>query len=85
LAQQFYFDGVTKTIKSAAQKGSSITIYNNGKGPQMKVSTTTARWWQIFKYENGNFVCTKNGQVWNIRVDDNNFGVEITTRSGAQG
>jgi hypothetical protein len=85
LAQQFYFDGVTKTIKSAVQKDNSITIYNNGKGPQMKLTTTTARWWQIFRFENGSFVCTKTGQVWNIRSDAPNSGLEISTRSGGSG
>jgi len=43
--QQFFLDGITKTIKSVKNKELSITIVNNGKGPQLKLAKTNARWW----------------------------------------
>jgi hypothetical protein len=43
--QQFFLDGITKTIKSVQNKDLSITIVNNGKGPQLKLAKTNARWW----------------------------------------
>ena len=44
-AQQFYFDGATKTIKSQQYKDRSLDIQGNGNSQNLRMTTTNARWW----------------------------------------
>jgi len=43
-AQQFYFDGKTKTIKSNQWKDRSLDIQNAGASNNLQMYTTNARW-----------------------------------------
>jgi hypothetical protein len=45
IAQQFYFDGVSKTLKSQQWKTHSLDIQSNGRNPNVRVTTTNSRWW----------------------------------------
>jgi hypothetical protein len=44
-AQQFFFDGVSKTIKSQQYKNRSFNIQNNGRGRNLEMLSTNSRWW----------------------------------------
>jgi hypothetical protein len=44
-AQQFFFDGVSKTIKSQQWKHVSFDIAGNGKSSNLRMTTTNSRWW----------------------------------------
>jgi hypothetical protein len=45
LGQQFYFDEVSKTIKSQQWRDRSITLRNNGKRlTDLHMTTTNSRW-----------------------------------------
>ena len=44
-AQQWFFDGATKTIKNNQWKTHSLNIQSNGGSPNLQVLTTNARWW----------------------------------------
>jgi len=44
LGQQFYFDQVSKTIKSQQWKDRSITISGNGRSFSVYMTTTNSRW-----------------------------------------
>jgi hypothetical protein len=43
--QTWRFDGKTKTIKSQYHRSYSMTIPNHGRNNQLRVTTTTSRWW----------------------------------------
>jgi hypothetical protein len=45
VAQQFFFDPTTKTIKSQQWKGYSIDIHGNGGSSNLGMHPTNARWW----------------------------------------
>jgi hypothetical protein len=43
--QTFKFDAVSKTIKSEYHKSYSLDITSNGRGNNLRVTTTNSRWW----------------------------------------
>jgi bacillopeptidase F (M6 metalloprotease family) len=45
LGQQWYFDEVTKTIKSQQWKSHSLDIQGNGASANVRCTTTNSRWW----------------------------------------
>lgn len=49
VAQQFFFDGSSKTIKSQQWKDRSITIQSEGTSTNVHMTTTNARWFQLWK------------------------------------
>jgi len=44
-AQQWYFDGVSKTIKNNNWKSHSLDIQGNGGSTNVRCTTTNSRWW----------------------------------------
>jgi hypothetical protein len=49
-SQLFYFDHLTKTIKSKQYTGKSFDIQSAGKSNNLQVWTTNSRWFQLFEY-----------------------------------
>lgn len=45
LEQKFFFDGVTKTIRSRKYTNKSMQIASNGNGSYMEMMATNSRWW----------------------------------------
>lgn len=43
--QIFYFDHLTRTVKSKAYTGKSISIPNRGRNNALDIESTNARWW----------------------------------------
>jgi hypothetical protein len=43
--QQWYFDGVSKTIKNNNWKSHSLDIQSNGGSTNVRCTTTNSRWW----------------------------------------
>jgi hypothetical protein len=43
--QQWYFDGVSKTIKNNLWKTHSLDIQSNGGSANIRCTTTNSRWW----------------------------------------
>jgi hypothetical protein len=56
LAQHFFFDEVSKTIKSQQWKDRSLTIQNNGRSNNLYMSPTNSRWFQLFEYKDNKIV-----------------------------
>jgi len=48
--QQFFLDDKTQTIVSAQWKDRSITIQSNGRSNNLYMTTTNARWFQLFRW-----------------------------------
>jgi len=44
-SQQYFFDGVSKTVKSQQYKDRSLNIQSNGNGSNLHMTTTNSRWW----------------------------------------
>jgi hypothetical protein len=44
-AQRFWFDNVSKTIKSQHWKNRSMDIQSNGGSSNLRMTTTNSRWW----------------------------------------
>jgi hypothetical protein len=43
--QTWRFDGRSKTVKSQYHKSYSLSIPNNGRRNQLRVTSTSSRWW----------------------------------------
>jgi hypothetical protein len=76
--QIFYFDHLTRTVKSKAYTAKSWSIPNRGRNNALDIETTNARWWQLFDYKNGNVVNEK-GKALDVRggQDRNNQDVIV--------
>jgi len=44
-AQEWFFDGVSKTIKNNNWKSHSLDIQSNGNSSNIRCTTTNSRWW----------------------------------------
>ena len=64
--QMFFLDPRTKTIKSVANNSKSIDIQSGGASSNLQVWSTNARWYQLFKYDNGAIVNVKDGRALDV-------------------
>lgn len=64
--QIFFLDPGTKTIKSVAYNTKSIDIQNGGGSSNLQIWNTNARWFQLFKYDNGHIVNIKDGRAMDV-------------------
>jgi hypothetical protein len=63
--QLFYFDHLTKTIKSQQYRGRSLDIQSAGRSNNLQIWNTNSRWFQLFEYKNGNLVNSR-GKVMDV-------------------
>jgi hypothetical protein len=77
--QQFYLDAQSQTIKSQQWKDRSITIQSNGNSNNLYMTTTSARWFQLFYYRDNRLVNEK-GKVMEVYqgIDRENQNVAIS-------
>jgi len=68
LPQQFFLDAFSQTIKSQQWKDRSMTIQSNGNSNNLYMTTTNARWFQLFRLEDDNLV-NDHGKVMTITND----------------
>jgi hypothetical protein len=80
-AQQFWFDNVSKTIKSQQYKDRSLNIQSNGGGQTLGMTTTNSRWWQIFRLD-GAYIKNEKGKVMDVHggVDAENRNIIVWNR-----
>jgi len=83
-SQQFFFDAKTRTIKSMQWKNKSLQISDNGKGHNLTLAKTTARWWQMWYFKN-NQVVSERQLVWNIKDEKDDRGVKIDIAKSSPG
>jgi len=43
--QQFWFDGVSKTIRNWKHKNYCLDIYGNGSASKLRMNGVLSRWW----------------------------------------
>lgn len=76
--QQFFLDAFSQTIKSQQWKDRSMTIQSNGASTNLYMTTTNARWFQLFRLED-DFLTNDHGKVMTITNDldseNNNIGI----------
>jgi NADPH-dependent glutamate synthase beta subunit-like oxidoreductase len=60
-SQHWVFDERTKTIKSVQYEGKSFSMTGNN----LVITTTSARWFQLFRYQGSNIV-NERGKVMDI-------------------
>lgn len=60
--QKWFFDNVSKTIKSRQWPDKSITV----SGGWLYMRPTNSRWFQLFKYKNGNIRNIKDKRVMDV-------------------
>jgi len=83
--QVFFLDPGTKTIKSVGNKMKSIDIQNSGNSANLQVWKTNARWFQLFKYDNGAIINIKDGRAMDVsgNQDRENQNVIVFKRHNA--
>jgi hypothetical protein len=81
--QQFFFDGVTKTIKSVSHKTRCLDIQNAGKSKNMQIFETNSRWFQLFKVE-GDLIINDKGLALDVEggIDAEGANVRVETKNG---
>jgi hypothetical protein len=66
VAQQFFFDGVSKTIKSQQWKNYCVEIQSNGGNKNVRMTSgINSRWWQLFRYEDA-LIVNEKGKVFDV-------------------
>ena len=45
IAQQFFFDNVSKTVRSQQWKNYALAIQSNGKSANLRMEVANSRWW----------------------------------------
>jgi hypothetical protein len=76
-SQIFFLDPKSKTIKSVKHKDRSIDIQTGGASSNLQAYSTNARWFQLFRYENGYFINIKDKRVFDIANGDDNEGQNV--------
>jgi hypothetical protein len=65
--QQFYFDNVSKTIRSQTWKNYGMQIQSNGGSANLRFSSTiNSRWWELFRFQEGKFIVNDKGKVMDV-------------------
>lgn len=75
--QIFFLDTNSKTIKSVKYTGQSIDIQNAGASANLQIFTTNARWFQLFRYQDGYFVNIKDKRVFDITKGEDAEGQNV--------
>jgi hypothetical protein len=75
--QIFFLDPATKTIKSVGKNTHSIDIQNSGRSSNLQIWTTNARWFQLFKYDNGAIVNVKDGRAMDVSGNRDREGQNV--------
>ena len=65
-SQVWWFDQKTKTIKSKRYGNKSFNIVSQGRARDMQVYNTNSQWYQIFKYQNKQFLNAQNGKALDV-------------------
>lgn len=83
--QIFFLNPKTKTITSVASNNKSIDIQNSGGSNNLQIWSTNARWFQLFKYDNGAIVNVKDGRAMDVsgNKDRDNQNVIVFKRHNA--
>jgi hypothetical protein len=76
-SQIFYFDQVTRTIKSHANKGWSWDIQNAGRTNNLQMWSTNSGWFQLFRYSGYNWVNVKNHKVLDVSGGKDSEGQRV--------
>jgi len=75
-SQQWYFDNVTKTIRSV-KTNQSFNIQGNGRSKHLRLYNNNSRWWQLFYYRGNNFVNVNNNRVVTVSAGKDYEGQAI--------
>jgi hypothetical protein len=75
--QIFFLDPGTKTIKSALNNTKSIDIQNGGGSNNLQIWNTNARWFQLFKYDNGAIVNINDGRAFDVAGNHDRDGQNV--------
>lgn len=86
-AQQWYFDGVSKTIKNNNWKSHSLDIQSNGGSTNVRCTTTNSRWWQLWRAEGG-YIVNEKGKVLEaqdqgLNTDAENRNIQVNNKGKA--
>jgi hypothetical protein len=76
--QQWFFDGVTKTIRNNNWKSHSLDIQSNGGSSNIRCTTTNSRWWQLFRLD-GRHLVNEKGKV--VEVQNQNVNTDMENRN----
>jgi hypothetical protein len=75
--QIFFLDPGTKTLKSVGQNTKSIDIQSSGGSSNLQIWTTNARWFQLFKYDNGAIINVKDGRAMDVSANRDREGQNV--------
>jgi hypothetical protein len=80
--QVWYFDQVSKTIKSQQWKSHSLDIQGNGASANVRCTNTNSRWWQMFRFS-GEYLTNEKGKVLHVQgnVDAENRNIEVQNKN----
>jgi membrane-bound inhibitor of C-type lysozyme len=81
--QVWYFDQKSMTIKTRLNN-QSFDIKNAGKTNDMQIWSTNSGWFQLFKYQDGQFINWTNGKALDVSGSKDDEG-SVVGVSGSTG
>ena len=87
IAQQFFFDAVSKTIRSQQWKNYGLEIQSNGGSTNLRMtSAANSRWWNLFRWQ-APYVVNEKGKVMDVAggIDAEQRNIQIWTKNTGLG
>jgi hypothetical protein len=74
--QVWYFHQQSLTIRTR-YNNQSFDIKNSGRTTNMQIWSTNSGWFQVFKYENSQFINWSNSKVLDVRGSKDEEGMAV--------
>jgi hypothetical protein len=76
ISQQFFFDNVSKTIKSKQYPDKSLDIQSAGRSSNLQIWTTNGRWFEVFRIKK-EMIVNERGKVLDVAGGEDKEGANI--------
>ena len=76
-SQVWFFDHKSRTIKSRKTPSYSLQISSSGNNPKMVITSTSSKWWMIWRMEGSYITNIKDGRVIEVKGSKDEEGADI--------
>jgi hypothetical protein len=85
-SQVWYFDHKTRTIRSRRTTSYSLQIQSSGNNPNIVITSTSMKWWMIWKMNGAYITNVKDGRVIEVEgsKDEEGSNIKANKKSGGR-
>jgi hypothetical protein len=76
-SQTWFFNHKTRTVQSRKTPSYSLQISSSGNNPKMVITSTSSKWWMIWKMEGSYITNVKDRRVIEVKGSKDEEGAEI--------